>query len=74
MTATTTEDHTITCPYCIVGWSVVQIKRTATSLSYDQDKHLKCVKCKRYFILKRQLRLYGARLEDAGQLGANGGP
>jgi len=67
------EAHKITCPYCIVGWSIVQIKRDGNTISYEQDGHLKCVTCHRYFMLKRQLRLYGAQLEESAHMGANGG-
>ncbi len=72
-----TEDHKSTCPYCVVGWAIVQIKRSSdgSSINFQLDGHPKCCKCNRFFRVKRQLRLYGARLEEMSvpMVGANGG-
>ena len=58
------EQHKISCPYCLVGWAVIQISRDGSAITYDLDGYPSCIKCKRYFEVKRQLRLYGAPLEQ----------
>ncbi len=69
-----TEAHKITCPYCLVGWAIVSLKRDGLNLELNLHDHPKCVTCHRYFKIKPRLSLHGEQLDKVLQvLSGSGG-
>ena len=62
-----TELQRITCPYCVIGYAVVEVKVNAAQMTKQiagiADPR-RCVTCKRYFRLKPTVQIVGVRLEN----------
>ena len=53
----------VTCPYCTVGWGMVDVECSGTARSVKLDDPVKCNRCANYFKVQLQVTLRGVGLD-----------